>query len=44
MELMKERFAKQLLGEDMSGVGKGALALSDAITNRAGNARFRLVM
>ncbi|GMH16567.1 hypothetical protein Nepgr_018408 [Nepenthes gracilis] len=36
MELMKERFAKLLLGEDMSGGGKGvssALALSDAITN-----------
>ncbi|KAL2479782.1 Rho guanine nucleotide exchange factor 8 [Abeliophyllum distichum] len=36
MELMKERFAKLLLGEDMSGGGKGvssALALSNAITN-----------
>ncbi|RAL44091.1 hypothetical protein DM860_015012 [Cuscuta australis] len=38
MELMKERFAKLLLGEDMSGSGKGvssALALSNAITNTA---------
>lgn len=36
---MKERFAKLLLGEDMSGGGKGvssALALSNAITNLAG--------
>ncbi|KAI4324748.1 hypothetical protein MLD38_030205 [Melastoma candidum] len=38
MQLMKERFAKLLLGEDMSGGGKGvssALALSNAITNLA---------
>ncbi|XP_071685711.1 rop guanine nucleotide exchange factor 12-like [Rutidosis leptorrhynchoides] len=38
MELMKERFGKLLLGEDMSGGGKGvssALALSNAITNLA---------
>ncbi|KAK6125082.1 hypothetical protein DH2020_041198 [Rehmannia glutinosa] len=38
MELMKEKFAKLLLGEDMSGGGKGvssALALSNAITNLA---------
>lgn len=36
---MKERFAKLLLGEDMSGAGNGvssALALSNAITNLAG--------
>ncbi|XP_031119157.1 rop guanine nucleotide exchange factor 12-like [Ipomoea triloba] len=36
--MMKERFAKLLLGEDMSGGGKGvssALALSNAITNTA---------
>ncbi|XP_042411726.1 rop guanine nucleotide exchange factor 7-like isoform X1 [Zingiber officinale] len=36
MEMMKERFAKLLLGEDMSGCGKGvctALAISNAITN-----------
>lgn len=39
LELMKERFAKLLLGEDMSGGGIGvssALALSNAITNLAG--------
>ncbi|KAG9157877.1 hypothetical protein Leryth_000049 [Lithospermum erythrorhizon] len=36
IEMMKERFAKLLLGEDMSGCGNGvctALALSNAITN-----------
>ncbi|XP_056688146.1 rop guanine nucleotide exchange factor 7-like [Spinacia oleracea] len=36
MEMMKERFAKLLLGKDMSGSGKGvstALAISNAITN-----------
>lgn len=35
-EMMKERFSKLLLGEDMSGGGKGvctALAISNAITN-----------
>jgi hypothetical protein len=35
---MKEKFAKLLLGEDMSGTGKGvssALALSNAVTNLA---------
>ncbi|KAK4487427.1 hypothetical protein RD792_005938, partial [Penstemon davidsonii] len=39
MELMKERFAKLLLGEDMSGSGKGvfpALSISNAITNLCG--------
>ncbi|WOL11038.1 rho guanine nucleotide exchange factor 8-like [Canna indica] len=38
IELMKEKFAKLLLGEDMSGGGTGvssALALSNAITNLA---------
>ncbi|GMN37207.1 hypothetical protein TIFTF001_006640 [Ficus carica] len=38
MEQMKERYAKLLLGEDMSGGGKGvssALALSNAVTNLA---------
>eukprot|EP00249_Psilotum_nudum_P014655 c24941_g1_i3 orf=165-1976(+) len=38
VELMKERFAKLLLGEDVSGGGKGvcaALAISNAITNVA---------
>uniref|UniRef100_A0A7N0RH10 PRONE domain-containing protein n=1 Tax=Kalanchoe fedtschenkoi TaxID=63787 RepID=A0A7N0RH10_KALFE len=37
-ELIKERFAKLLLGEDMSGTGNGvssALALSNAVTNLA---------
>ncbi|WOH04338.1 hypothetical protein DCAR_0623747 [Daucus carota subsp. sativus] len=36
VEMIKERFAKLLLGEDMSGGGKGvctALAISNAITN-----------
>ncbi|KAJ0101169.1 hypothetical protein Patl1_06484 [Pistacia atlantica] len=36
MDMMKERFAKLLLGEDMSGSGKGvcpALAISNSITN-----------
>lgn len=39
MEMMKERFGKLLLGEDMSGGGKGvcpALAISNAITNLCG--------
>lgn len=39
METMKERFSKLLLGEDMSGSGKGvctALAISNAITNLCG--------
>ncbi|GJM90833.1 hypothetical protein PR202_ga07151 [Eleusine coracana subsp. coracana] len=38
LDVMKEKFAKLLLGEDMSGTGKGvasALALSNAITNLA---------
>ncbi|KAG6498479.1 rop guanine nucleotide exchange factor 9-like [Zingiber officinale] len=38
VELIKEKFAKLLLGEDMSGAGTGvssALALSNAITNLA---------
>lgn len=40
MGQMKEKFAKLLLGEDMSGGGKGvssALTLSNAITNLAGS-------
>ena len=39
IDMMKERFAKLLLGEDMSGSGKGvctALAISNAITNLSG--------
>lgn len=46
IELMKEKFAKLLLGEDMSGGGKGvpsAVALSNAITNLAGNPPFSLL-
>ncbi|KAL1559077.1 Rop guanine nucleotide exchange factor 12 [Salvia divinorum] len=41
LDMMKEKFAKLLLGEDMSGGGKGvssALALSNAITNLAASA------
>ena len=41
--MMKERFAKLLLGEDMSGGGKGvctALAISNAITNLSGWSGF----
>lgn len=43
IEMMKERFAKLLLGEDMSGNGKGvcpALTISNAITNLCGNKKF----
>ena len=50
-EMMKERFAKLLLGEDLSGGGKGvstALAVSNAITNLSGKIYvcrlFRLVL
>lgn len=41
--MMKERFAKLLLGEDMSGGGKGvctALAISNAITNLCGKKKM----
>lgn len=44
MDMMKERFGKLLLGEDMSGSGKGvstALAISNAITNLCGIFDFR---
>lgn len=37
--MMRERFSKLLLGEDMSGCGNGvctALAISNAITNLCG--------
>lgn len=40
LEMMKERFAKILLGEDMSGGGKGvstAVTISNSITNLYGN-------
>lgn len=43
IELLKDRYAKLLLGEDMSGCGKGvpsSLALSNAITNLAGAVLF----
>ena len=43
LETMKERFAKLLLGEDMSGSGKGvctAVTISNAITNLYGNLRL----
>ena len=46
MELMKERFAKLLLGEDMSGSGKGvstALAISNSITNLCGKLSLGLI-
>lgn len=39
VEMMKQRFAKLLLGEDMSGGGKGvcsSVAISNAITNLSG--------
>lgn len=39
MDMMKERFSKLLLGEDMSGSGKGvgtSMAISNAITNLCG--------
>lgn len=39
IEMMKERFSKLLLGEDMSGCGNGvstALAISNAVTNLYG--------
>lgn len=41
--MMKERFSKLLLGEDMSGSGKGvctSLAISNAITNLCGKFSF----
>ena len=49
LELMKERFAKLLLGEDMSGCGNGvttALAISNAITNLCGmqNAQLKQLL
>ena len=36
LDMMRERFSKLLLGEDMSGVGKGvctAVTISNSITN-----------
>jgi hypothetical protein len=46
VEVMKEKFAKLLLGEDVTGGCKGqttALALSNGITNLAGMKKFRLL-
>jgi hypothetical protein len=46
VEAMKEKFAKLLLGEDVTGGCKGqttALALSNGITNLAGMKKFRLL-
>lgn len=43
LEMMKERFSKLLLGEDMSGGGKGvctAVTISNSITNLYGNFFF----
>jgi hypothetical protein len=43
VEMMKEKFAKLLLGEDMSGGAKGvctAMAISNAITNLSGTCIF----
>ena len=40
LDMMRERFSKLLLGEDMSGVGKGvctAVTISNSITNLYGN-------
>lgn len=45
LELMKERFAKLLLGEDMSGSGKGvctAVTISNSITNLYGKLNLLL--
>lgn len=39
LDMMKERFSKLLLGQDMSGSGKGvstAVAISNSITNLYG--------
>lgn len=48
LEMMKERFSKLLLGEDMSGSGKGvctAVTVSNAITNLYGDfiKHFKLI-
>ena len=40
LDMMRERFSKLLLGEDMSGGGKGvctAVTISNSITNLYGN-------
>lgn len=46
LELMKERFSKLLLGEDMSGGGKGvatAVTISNSITNLYGKSCLNFV-
>jgi hypothetical protein len=43
LQLIKERFSKLLLGEDMSGSGKGvstSVAISNAITNLYGQRAY----
>jgi hypothetical protein len=47
MELMKEKYTKLLLGEDMSGSGKGvctAVAISNSITNLYGIYPWKFIM
>jgi len=44
LDMMRERFSKLLLGEDMSGGGKGvctAVTISNSITNLYGNIFFQ---
>lgn len=46
LETMKEKFAKLLLGEDITGGKEGvstALAMSNAITNLAGREKFEII-
>jgi hypothetical protein len=46
LQLIKERFSKLLLGEDMSGSGKGvstSVAISNAITNLYGQQRMLIL-
>lgn len=47
MELMKEKYTKLLLGEDMSGSGKGvctAVAISNSVTNLYGIYPWKFIM
>jgi len=46
LDMMRERFSKLLLGEDMSGGGKGvstAVTISNSITNLYGNIFFNSI-
>lgn len=46
LDMMRERFSKLLLGEDMSGGGKGvctAVTISNSITNLYGNIFFKSI-